>query len=471
MRLFISWSGGRSHRLAVVLKEWLERHFEGHGIRAFVSSEIPKGSLWLPVVNAELQRADAGLVCLTAQSLDSDWALFEAGALSTAVALRTGEARIFTYLLGVDPAALPSPLSVYQSTVAAMEDTFRLINSLLGHLKYDPMDIKAFAPIWDDLWPRLQRIEDEPVTSVFPGLADLFKRKTFQEPVDESTDQSWFWRYDAAVAARDALQAQNALVAAECDARLADRYRHLMAAVDGYAVEMRALLFEQKKFDLADDGRLAIPRGVRAGLERRRLDVRQLVAEIIDRRAVPDAGPILPYSEPAMEPTPGKSEGAESHAEGAWRHQPDATVGMTAFVSYSHKDVRYRQSLDISLAQLRRDKLISIWHDRKILPGQKWDQEIDENLNSAGLVLLLVSPDFLASEYAYTREMSRALERCKSGSAIVVPIILRPSDWKNSPLRYLQALPEGNPVSRWPNRDEAWLNVVHGLRQLISEQS
>jgi hypothetical protein len=104
MRLFISWSGGRSHRLAVVLKKWLETHFKGDGISAFVSSEIPKGSLWQPAVNAELQRADAGLVCLTAQSLDSDWVLFEAGALSTAVALNAGEARIFTYLLGVDPA-------------------------------------------------------------------------------------------------------------------------------------------------------------------------------------------------------------------------------------------------------------------------------------------------------------------------------------------------------------------------------
>lgn len=270
------------------------------------------------------------------------------------------------------------------------------------------------------------------------------------------------------MATRDALQAKRALIEAECDSQRVEIYRDLVAAVDGYSMDMRALLFESKTFDLTDDGRRAIPRGVRVALERSRLDVRQLVAEIIDRRAIPALEPILPSSEPAMEPTSGKSESAESHEEGAQRNQNDTVVGKTAFVSYSHKDERYRQSLDISLAQLRRDHLISVWHDRKILPGQKWDQEIDENLNSAALVLLLVSPDFLASEYAYTREMSRALERRKSGSAIVVPIILRPSDWKNSPLKYLQALPEGHPVSRWPNRDEAWLNVAHGLRQLIS---
>jgi hypothetical protein len=274
----------------VALKDWLETHFSGHGISAFVSSEIQKGSLWLPAVNAELRQADAGLVCLTAQSLDSDWVLFEAGALSTAVALRTGEARIFTYLLGVDPAALPGPLSVYQSTVATMEDTFRLINSLLSPLEPSQMSVGDFAPAWDDLWRKLQQIEREPVTSIFPGLTGLFDRKTFQEPVDECTDQSWFNRHDGAVATRDALQAQRKLVAAECDAPLADLYRDLLAAVDGYAMGIRALLFEPKTFDLADDGHLAIPPGVRAALEERRLEVHQLAAEIVDR----DQQPILP---------------------------------------------------------------------------------------------------------------------------------------------------------------------------------
>jgi hypothetical protein len=287
MRLFISWSGGRSHRLAVVLQQWLETHFSGHGISVFVSPDIQKGSLWLPAVNAELQRADAGLVCLTARSLDSQWVLFEAGALSTAVALRTGEARIFTYLLGVDPAALPSPLSVYQSTVATMEDTLRLINSLLGYLKLDQVGAGAFAPAWDDLWPKLQQIGKEPVTGIFPGLIGLFDRKTFQEPVDECTDQSWFGRYDGAVATRDALQAQKKLVAAECDAQLADLYRDLVAAVDGYAMDIRALLFEPKTFCLADDGTRAIPCGERAALERRRRDVHQLVAQLIDERQQP----------------------------------------------------------------------------------------------------------------------------------------------------------------------------------------
>jgi hypothetical protein len=180
-------------------------------------------------VNAELKQADAGLVCLTAQSLHSEWVLFEAGALSTAVALNTGESRVFTYLLGVEPRALQGPLSVYQSTVATMEDTLRLTNSLLGYLDRGQMGARDFAAAWNTLWPRVQQLEDEPVTSIVPDLARLFGRKTFVEPVQECADQSWFQRYDGAVATRNELKAQKDLVAAECDAPLAELYRDLVA--------------------------------------------------------------------------------------------------------------------------------------------------------------------------------------------------------------------------------------------------
>ena len=129
------------------------------------------------------------------------------------------------------------------------------------------------------------------------------------------------------------------------------------------------------------------------------------------------------------------------------------------------------QKLEILLAPLLRDKLISVWHDRRILPGQEWDLEIAKNLETADIVLLLVSPDFLASGYAYSREMLRAVKRHESGSATVVPIILRPSDWRSSPLGSLEALPsKGRPVALWADRDEAWLDVLQGLRRLISGQ-
>jgi len=149
---------------------------------------------------------------------------------------------------------------------------------------------------------------------------------------------------------------------------------------------------------------------------------------------------------------------------------PDVPV-LSAFVSYCHKDERFRQALDTSLAQLKRNGLISVWNDRKILPGQQWDKEIDKNLDTADIILVLVSPDFLASDYAYTREMQKAIERHHAGLTTVIPIILRPSDWQHSPLGDLQALPSnGRPISIWSKRDQAWLNVVDGLRQLISSR-
>jgi len=144
-------------------------------------------------------------------------------------------------------------------------------------------------------------------------------------------------------------------------------------------------------------------------------------------------------------------------------------MSKSAFVSYSHKDEPYRKRLEVALVQLRRGEQILIWQDRLILPGQKWGREIDKHLETANIILLLVSPDFLASEYAYSREMQRALERHKSGSAKVVPIILRPCDWQASPLYELQALPNaGRPISTWSNRDQAWLDIAQGLRRLIS---
>jgi hypothetical protein len=286
MHLFISWSGGRSHRLAAVMKEWLESQFEDE-ITAFVSSEIEKGRQWFPAVESQLRKADAGLVCLTPESLRSDWVAFEAGALATAVALQRGEARIFTYLLDLSPASLPGPLAAYQSTVATMEDTLRLVNSLLSYLGIEPEAPASFADQWSHLQGKLAAIGSQPVTSVFPQLPALFERKTFHEPVDECMDQSWFQRYDGAVATREALRGQADLVVAECGKTAAEMIRELIAQLDGYAMDMRALLFKPETFGLTDGGRRDIPIGIRTALERRRTAVVSLAAQLTDQRQQP----------------------------------------------------------------------------------------------------------------------------------------------------------------------------------------
>ena len=138
------------------------------------------------------------------------------------------------------------------------------------------------------------------------------------------------------------------------------------------------------------------------------------------------------------------------------------------FLSYSHRDEAMRDRLQVHLAMLKRNGLIETWHDRMIPAGNVLDDEIDEHLENANVVLLLVSADFLASDYCYTREMARALERREQGLAQVIPIILDHCDWLYSPLATLKAVPkDGKPISKWPNESEAWLDVVSEIRAAL----
>lgn len=138
------------------------------------------------------------------------------------------------------------------------------------------------------------------------------------------------------------------------------------------------------------------------------------------------------------------------------------------FFSYSHKDENLRDQLEVHLTMLKREGLISAWHDRRIRAGGEIDNSIDVKLEEAEVVLLLVSPDFLASQYCYDREVKRAMERHENRSARVIPVILRPCDWKNAPFGKLLAAPkDGKPVTMWPDRDEAFLDVVKAVRAAL----
>lgn len=143
---------------------------------------------------------------------------------------------------------------------------------------------------------------------------------------------------------------------------------------------------------------------------------------------------------------------------------------IDVFFSYSHKDRELRDKLETHLSLLKRQGYIKTWHDREIGPGDAWREKIDEKLWSAHIILLLVSADFIASEYCYGVELQTALERRRLGSALVVPIILRPADWSCSPFGDFQALPAGaKPLTTWANRDEGFTDVARGLRKLVEE--
>ncbi len=145
---------------------------------------------------------------------------------------------------------------------------------------------------------------------------------------------------------------------------------------------------------------------------------------------------------------------------------------LKLFYSYSHKDELLRDALETHLKLLEREGIIKSWHDRKIVAGSEWKGAIDEDLKQADIILLLISADFIASDYSYDIEMARALERHERGEARVIPVIVRPTDWKSAPFARLQVLPkDGKAVVAWSLPDEAWQNVAEGIRRAAEDIS
>lgn len=138
------------------------------------------------------------------------------------------------------------------------------------------------------------------------------------------------------------------------------------------------------------------------------------------------------------------------------------------FFSYSHADEALRDQLEKQLAMLKRQGVIETWHDRRIGAGRDIHNAIDEHINNDEIILLLVSPDFIASDYCYEIEMKRAMERHEAGEAIVIPVILRACDWHHAPFGKLNATPrDGKPITQWPDTDEAFLQVAKAVRSAV----
>lgn len=147
---------------------------------------------------------------------------------------------------------------------------------------------------------------------------------------------------------------------------------------------------------------------------------------------------------------------------------PNSNTPLNLFYSYAHEDEKYRIKIVKALTPLKHKDLIAEFHDRKISAGKEWEDEIDINLEKSSIILLLISIDFLASKYCIDKEMTRALEKHKDGLVSVIPIILRPCDWRDSPFKILQALPrDGKPISKWRNRDEAYTDITRNIKKVV----
>ena len=145
---------------------------------------------------------------------------------------------------------------------------------------------------------------------------------------------------------------------------------------------------------------------------------------------------------------------------------------LRVFISFSHSDDKLRKKFVNAISPLLRQGLIEVWHDRKILPGDQWKGVIDDRLNSADIVVLLVSNEFLASDYCYEIELQTALQMHEAGLARVIPVILKPCYWQGSPFGKLGALPEdGKPVASWKSLEDGLLNVVLGLLAVVNKSA
>lgn len=142
------------------------------------------------------------------------------------------------------------------------------------------------------------------------------------------------------------------------------------------------------------------------------------------------------------------------------------------FISYAHEDRPYLNELTAHLSILQKRKLISTWNDTDISPGTEWKPQIMERLNRAQIILLLISADFINSDFAYGKEMELAIRRHKANQARVIPIILRSVYWKGAPFDILDVLPldankKVKPIVNWARRDDGYLNIVEGIARAI----
>ena len=140
------------------------------------------------------------------------------------------------------------------------------------------------------------------------------------------------------------------------------------------------------------------------------------------------------------------------------------------FISYAHKDESYKDSLMVALSPLRRRGLIKIWEDRQIASGSKWNEVIEKELRDAHIILLLISSDFINSDFCYTEELGIAMAQSDEQKALMIPVFIRPCDFSHLPFGAFQGVPRNaKPVSVWDNEDEAWLDVAQELKRTVEQ--
>jgi hypothetical protein len=264
--------------------------------QVFVSVELEKGVRWFEEIIQRLEGARAGILCLTAENLSSPWLHFEAGALAKGLHSGSDHSseplrnRIFTYLHGVTPANLAGPLAQYQSASTTREDTWSLIEALVRILFPDDTTDESWSTAFPDAWREFEkelRGTSVPIQQLLPKFERWFHRKTFDEPLQQCTDQNWLGRYDGARQTHDSLSEHLGLVRDACPRYQVDLYDQLLAAVESYEMDIRGLLFKTETFKLGDSGELDIEPKILRACENRRERIREIANRMLDPLAIP----------------------------------------------------------------------------------------------------------------------------------------------------------------------------------------
>lgn len=239
MNTFICWSLPRSKQIAEALREWLPHVLPGESF--FLSSDIEKGTLWFEAIRNQLQMADAAIICLTPDNVDSPWMHFEVGA----IAGRKEESRILTYLFSVSPSDIRGPLAAFQSSMCTKDDTQKMVLAL-GRM------CQKTAKHFDECWPALEiaisSIQSIRVPDLVPGFGAFLNFKTFREPLELCSDQSWVDRFSRLVQVREGLQEKEPLVSAKCQRRDSGVYLQILSDLDNYLRLIKSQLIKERRF-------------------------------------------------------------------------------------------------------------------------------------------------------------------------------------------------------------------------------
>ena len=255
MHVFICWSGQRSGRLARALHEqWLPALL-GDRVSSFVSfSDIERGERWFDRLLVELRKADAAIVCLTPENLDSRWMHFEAGMVY-------GHAHVFPYFLGEQTGQVQDPLNGVQATATTMAATAQLAGRLLELAGLTGEGAQPrIAAAWPALAHVIRELASPEIGAIFSGFAALFDRKTFYEPLVDCADQIWLKRCDGARDTSRALAAQRPIVLRCGQPWQQWLYDKLQHQLDGYVDELRRYLIVERAFESDAQGRIDFQR-------------------------------------------------------------------------------------------------------------------------------------------------------------------------------------------------------------------